>query len=174
MKLRIAITVAVLLAGTIGFAQEQGRVVKSEDSLPVVGQVMGACGPEISVVAQYTVTWKQFDRYDKGGVLVETIYHNSAIGRTRFYLGNEGQTPPDDAKVVLGVPKEPEVVRIDWVKNLIYDQGNVFHVTVPGHGSIYAAVGHAVFDMSTDPWTVLHSTPRFSGDVTALCDYLMK
>ncbi|MBP1634923.1 MAG: hypothetical protein H6Q10_1497, partial [Acidobacteria bacterium] len=79
-----------------------------------------------------------------------------------------------DAKVVIGVPKEPENVRIDWVKNIIYDQGDIFHVTVPGYGTIFAATGHAAFDMNTDPWTTLHSTPQFDGDVAALCDYLTK
>jgi hypothetical protein len=175
VKLRIVsnVAVAVLLAGTVGLAQEQGRVVMSEDSLAVVGQVMGSCGPA-SVVAQYTVTWKQFDRYDKNGVLVETIFHNSAVGSSLYYLGDEGDPAPSDAKVVIGVPKEPEIVRIDWVKNILSDQGDIFHVTVPGYGTIFAAVGHAVYDMSTDPWTTLHSTPQYAGDVAALCDYLMK
>jgi hypothetical protein len=173
MRIVITVAVAVLLAGTSGFAQGQGRVVMSEDSLAVVGQVMGPCG-SASVVAQYVVTWKQFDRYDKSGVLVETIYHNSAIGSSLYYIGNEGDAAPSDAKVVIGVPKEPEIVRFDWVRNIVSDQGDVFHVTVPGYGTVFAAVGHALYDMSTDPWTTLQSSPKYEGDVAALCDYLMK
>jgi len=175
VKLRIVITVAVavLLAGTTGFGQGQGRIERSEGTFAVQGQVMGPCG-SAWVVAQYTVAWKQMDRYDNGGVLVESIIQNSAIGSSLYYLGDEGDPAPSDAKVVIGVPKEPENVRIDWVKNILSDQGDIFHVTVPGYGTIFAAVGHAVYDMSADPWTTLHSSPQYAGDVSALCDYLMK
>ena len=175
MKLRIviAVAVAVLLAGTTGFGQGQGRIERSEGTFAVQGQVMGPCG-SAWVVAQYTVAWKQMDRYDNGGVLVESVIQNSAIGSSLYYLGNEGDAAPSDAKVVIGVPKEPENVRIDWVKNILSDQGDIFHVTVPGYGTIFAAVGHAVYDMSTDPLTTLHSSPQYAGDVAALCDYLMK
>jgi hypothetical protein len=175
VKLRIVITVAVavLLAGTIGFGQGQGRTERSEGTFAVQGQVMGPCGSEW-VVAQYTIAWKQSDRYDNSQVLVESIIQNKPIGSSLYYLGRQGDAAPSDAKVVIGVPKEMENVRVDWVNNIIYDQGDIFHVTVPGYGTIFAQIGHAVWDMSTDPWTTLRSSTQYDGDVAALCDYLMK
>ena len=173
MRIVITVAVAVLLAGTIGFAQEQGRTERSEGTFAVQGQVMGPCG-SASVLAQYTIAWKQIDRYDKSQVLVESIIQNKPIGSSLYYLGSEGEAAPSDAKVVIGVPKEMENVRVDWVKNIIYDQGDIFHVTVPGYGTIFAQVGHAAYDMNTDPWTTLHSSTQYDGDVAALCDYLMK
>lgn len=175
MKLRIVITIAVaiLLAGTVGFAQGQGRTERSEGTFAVQGQVMGPCGPAF-VLAQYAIAWKRIDRYDKNQDPVESIIQNNPIGSSLYYLGNDGDPAPSNAKVVIGVPKEMENVRVDWVNNIIYDQGDIFHATVPGYGTIFAAIGHAAFDMSTEPWTTLRSTPKYWGDVAALCDYLMK
>jgi hypothetical protein len=173
VKLRIVITVAVavLLAGTVGFAQEPGRTERSEGTFAVQGQVMGPCGATW-VVAQYAIAWKQMDRYDEDGVLVQSVLQNNPIGSSLYYLGNEGDPAPPDGKLVVGLPAEVENVRVDWVNSTIYDRGNIFHVTVPGYGTIFSAVGQAVFDMGTDPWTVMHSTPKYWGDLAALCDYL--
>lgn len=64
---------------------------------------------------------------------------------------------------------------IDPGSSLVKVVGTVYNIQVPGAGNVLLDAGDVVFDVSTDPATVVHiggPHQQFSGDVAALCGYL--
>lgn len=65
---------------------------------------------------------------------------------------------------------------LDPTSSLVKVVGTVYNIQIPGGGNVLLDAGDIVMDVSTDPPTVVHSGgphQQFSGDVGALCSYLM-
>jgi hypothetical protein len=64
---------------------------------------------------------------------------------------------------------------LDPTSSLVKVVGTVYNIQIPG-GNLLLDAGDIVLDVSTDPPTVVHSGgphQQFSGDVGALCSYLL-
>jgi hypothetical protein len=173
LRIAVAIVIAVALAGTIGFAQGQGRVEHWEETFTVDGQFMGPCG-DFVILSRYSAHAAYTDLYAKDGQLVQTIARVQGMGRSVYFLAEsvDNKVPLND-KVVMGVPHETEVDRWEYLENLIYVKGSIFQATLPHYGRIFSQTGLVVLDMTTfEPLFTSGHNQYLEQDVAALCDYL--
>ncbi len=175
-RLAFGIAVALLVAGTVAFAQDQGRTDKFEFSFAVPNQFIGACGP-YQVVARYEVAVVVVARRDKNGDLVQSISSYRTIAPTLYFLADYSDPPVRvNDNTVIGVPGEVEIDRYVVAENQVHAQGAIFQATVPGYGRVFSQTGNALLDMSTNPLTVLthrYHNQYWDHDVAVMCSYLL-
>lgn len=144
-RMAVAVAVAVLVAGTIGFAQGQGRVVESLGGEVWQGVFISECvaddGSLFDVMNDYEATWRDLTRYEKNGDIAQIVrtvrfpkdvFTNSVTGKTLY-----------------GGPGERNEVRFiyeDGVLVNIISTGPVLRINVPGYGPVFIETGHAVYD----------------------------
>jgi len=179
-RIIVAVGVAVMLAGAIGFAQGQGRVEKSTGGEQWEGFVFscdGDSGP-FDVWERYEGTWVDSLRYDKNGNPVQLI-------RTvKFPIDVMWNTTT--GKTLKGGPGLRNEIRIginesgEWVSS--ESSGPVIKFIIPGYGPVYMETGHTRWNPAT--WAILSSTGHNdfadlikNGQlkpeaVEAICDYL--
>jgi hypothetical protein len=169
----VAVVVAVLLAGTIAFAQGKGRVVKWTWG-PLTGTFfVGACeGFQIWEDVAQTNTY--IDRYDASGTLVQSIvhadffsdrfYNNSVDGNEVYAVGGERQN-----NRVFDQPVYDGATPVEGVQQ---GMGPMYQITVPGYGKILGQSGMYVYDYRTGNFVSHGPSQVNDGDLAALCDYL--
>ncbi len=119
------------------------------------------------MVANYDVVLKWMLRFDRNGQPVKEIDRVGLAERSVYY------NSVDPTKRVYGSPGEIEVDHIDFVNGVIQVSGNVFRVTLPHEGTIFAQSGKVLIDLATH--AVLFQagqTQYIDGDVAALCEHL--
>lgn len=66
-------------------------------------------------------------------------------------------------------------IMFDPTTTVVKVVGTVYNIQVPGAGNVLLDAGNIVMDVATDPPTILRvggPHQQFSGEVTALCEYL--
>jgi hypothetical protein len=171
----LGVAIAVLIAGSVVFAQQQGRMDKYEFIIVQPLQLIGPCG-DAAIFTKYEVAVTVMDRYDKRNNLVQEILQARTIEPEIYWVGDPvTYTQVPNTKMVMGVAGETEIDRLDYVTGIGYGQGSIFQVTVPGYGRIFSETGHMVIDNNTNPITILFNRGHnqlWEQDVAALCDYL--
>jgi len=175
-RLVLAIAVALLVAGTVAFAQNQGRTDKFEFTIAVPNQFIGVCAP-YQVVTRYEVAVVVMDRRDKNGDLVQEIASYRTITPSLYFLADYSDPPVRvNDNTVMGVPGEVEIDRYVVAENQTHAQGAIFQATIPGYGRVFSQTGNTLLDMSTNPLTVLthrHHNQYWDQDVAVVCAYLL-
>ena len=170
----VAVVVAVLLAGTIAFAQGQGRVEKRTWN-PLTGTFfLGACdGFEIWEDVAQTNTY--IDRYDASGTLVQSIVHavffsdrfyNSVNGNEVYAVGGERQNNRFFDQPVYGPDGYTPAEGVQQ------GMGPMYQITVPGYGKVLGQSGMYIYDYRTGKFVSHGPSQVNDGDLAALCDYL--
>jgi hypothetical protein len=174
-----AVAIAILVAGGVTFAQDQGKqglTTKIEYTVDVPNEEIGPCGGAV-IIGRHRAAATEIYRYAEGDSEhpVEMIGHYRAIEPSLYFLDDpstEGYAQIPGTRTVMGVPGQNETDRIDFVKMMIYGQGNLKQVTVPGYGRIFSETGHIYTDFA---WSFLINRGHndlYDQDVAALCDYL--
>jgi hypothetical protein len=86
--------------------------------------------------------------------------------RSLFQLSANGKTLTDN---------DDFTIMFDPTTTVFKYVGTVFNIQAPGVGNLVVDAGDIIFDVSTDPPTVIHiggPHPGFFGDVAGLCNYL--
>jgi hypothetical protein len=174
----LGIAIAVLIAGGVTFAQQQGRMDKFDFTFAVPHQPMGPCGDAV-IYGTYEIDGKEMDRYDKRGQLIQAVAQYRTVQPTIYWLGtpDPGFERIPNTNVVMGVAGEVEIDRLDFATGRLYAQGSIFQATVPGYGRIFSETGHGVMDMNATPWANLVNRGHndyWEQDLAALCDYLRR
>jgi len=168
-RIIFAVAVAVILAGTIGFAQGQGRIEKfgigPEAS---VGFKVGHCADgNFDVLTDYVFLITGTNRYDKSGQFVTDRFQLKVIGESVYYNSS------DPAKSLPGGPGEVENHRTDPKTGLGFGAGLSFKVRIPGYGLVFAETGRFASDYSTGEYVFQSGHNQFADqDLAALCKYL--
>jgi hypothetical protein len=172
----LGVAIAILIAGGVTFAQDQGRTARYEFTAAAEHQLIGPCG-DYAIFAKYEVAVSVMDRYDKRNNLVQEILQARTIAPEVYWVGDpETFVAVPNTSEVTGVAGETEIDRIDFATGMAYGQGSIFQVTVPGYGRIFSETGHMATAL-TSPFTLLFNRGHnqlWEQDVVALCDYLMK
>jgi len=173
-RMTIAVAVAVLLAGTIAFAQGNGRVVESIGGETWLGVFIPGCvddnGQAFDVINDYEATWRDMTRYEKNGDIAQ-IVRTVTFPKDVFTNSVTGKT-------LVGGPGERNEVRFVYAAGVlvkITSSGPVLRVNVPGYGPVFIETGHAVFDgnhmiISNTGHNDYHGWPPEA--VVALCNAL--
>ena len=151
MRLRmiIAVVVAVMLAGTLGFAQSQGRAVHKESTGAWEGVFVSGCindyGETFDVMNRFETSVKDTTIYDKKGQIAQVV---RSIKFTTDIFWNS----LEPEKSLRGGPGEGEELRWTYEDNvmvLMHQSGAIVRVNLRGYGPIYAETGHARVDPNT-------------------------
>lgn len=119
---------------------------------------LGSCG-DFDLYGRWDRVRSVTDHYDRAGNLVRS----TIIVR---YVG-EISNGSDSTKYV--VDRGHRTIIDDWVNEVTYDLGGAHHVTLPGHGIVYAQAGRQVWDwIGDDPL----SRAGHADDPTVLCEFL--
>lgn len=169
-RMVVAIVVAMLLAGTMGFAQGQGRTEKiAYPQVALVGVYMWTCGEgdtAFNVLNDFSYTYTETNRYDQTDTLVQT---NGHLTITLDALYNENK--PDNK--VYGIPGEHQNNRIVWASGLNYGKGPSYDFVLPGQGPLFHNVGNFTYQLSSGIYLIFHGPNDFiTGDYAAACEYL--
>ena len=171
-RLLVGVAIALLVAGSVAFAQDQGRTVKYEYTIGW-GTVIGPCGDAVILSgADLKITW--IDRYDQDGTLIQSVINIRTASPAVYFLAESPDTPePLNDRRVMGVPGEVQTERIVYAENRAYVQGSIFQATVPHYGRIFSETGHTALELPF--WTPLSDSGHddsYTQDFAALCAYL--
>ena len=151
MKPRIilAVVVAVMLAGTLGFAQGQGRVVQDRFTDTWEGVFVGGCindyGETFDVMNRLEMSAKKTTIYDKKGQIAQVVV-NAKATTDIFWNSLEPE------KSLRGGPGENQEVRWTYENGevvLLQQSGPTVRINLRGYGPIYIETGHARIDPNT-------------------------
>jgi hypothetical protein len=144
-RIAVAVAIAVLFAGVVTFAQEQGRTIRENWTGGWSG-VLTSCpdgaGGTFDVWNDYTATYRRTTIYDKGGQIKQQVL-KFRVTSDLFYNVN------DPSKYLMGKPGENEEGR------LVYEGGNfvlesaagpAVKVIIPGYGPVFMETGRWVGD----------------------------
>ena len=162
----VAVVVVLLLMGSVGFGQGQGRSEKyTIGPFGAIGEVVGNCGT-FDVKVDYVALITGNLVYNKSGQLVNDVGHFRVIGESLYY---NSENP---AKAVTGGPVELENSRtLDGY--MYYGSGPSWKIRVPGYGLIFAETGHIIYDQRAQEILFNAGHNQFvDKDLAALCDYL--
>lgn len=176
-RMIVAVALAVVLAGGIGFAQDGSRVLQSRYTLgPFVGDVVADCSDfgvgDFLVLEDWQASVHDMMLLDRNGQpkqLVENlkltldVYRNSETGKS-----------------LSAGPGESEQMRMLFENGLPVTHrwsGLLFKVTVPGYGLIVAESGRATWQwdpLGGSHWLISNSGHNqwVERDLAALCEYL--
>jgi hypothetical protein len=181
-RLALAVAIAVVFAGAIGFAQQQGRVERSSDSydgLWVFVSCYDDAGDKLfDIMNKYSVVYTDMTRYDKNGTPIQTI-------RSMKFPLDMYYNSTDISKFVLGKAETVEVrLTLDAQGNFVteYASGQYAKVVLPGYGPVFVETGHGKFDWTSGTQTLVSNTGQnqawdwwYGGiqpDLKPLCDAL--
>ena len=144
-RMIIAVVVAVMVAGTIGFAQKQGRVVESFGSESFNG-LFTSCYDDkgvllFNVMERYEGTWRDMTRYNKYGQIEQMV---RTVTFPVDVIWNE-----DTEKSLSGGPGLRNEVRFIYSNGVLVSittSGPVIRFNVPGYGPVFIETGRAVYD----------------------------
>ena len=148
-RIIVAVGVAVMLAGTIGFAQSQGRAVHTESTGSWEGVFVGGCindyGETFDVMNRLETSAKDTTIYDKKGQIAQVVM-NAKATTDIFWNSLEPE------KSLRGGPGENEEIRWTYENDLVvlmHQSGAIIRVNLRGYGPIYIETGHARVDPNT-------------------------
>jgi hypothetical protein len=165
----IGVGIAILIAGSVTFAQTQGRTEHySIGPIADQGYPVGHCADgDFDVLTDYVFLMTGVVRYDKSGQPVADRYQFKLLGESVYY----NSTDPE--KSVPGGPGEVENKRLDPKTGYWAGSGLSFKIRIPGYGLIFAETGHFVYDASAGEFVFQSGHNQFADqDLAALCDYL--
>ena len=169
-RMVVAVVVAMLLAGTIGSAQEPSRTEKiAYPQVAFVGLYMWTCGEgdtAFNIMNDLSYIYRETNRYDKTGTLVQTIGH---LTITLDALYNEKKP----SIRVYGIPGEHQINRIVWADGVNYGKGPSYDYVLPGQGPVFHNAGNFTYQLSSGVYLVFHGPNDFiTGDYATVCEYL--
>ena len=181
MKRRMiaAVTLAVALAGGIGFAQGGGRVLQSRYLVPpepAVGDVLADCSDfgagDFLLLNDWQYSIHDAMLLDQNGQPKQLV-ENLKVVMDVIYNSKTG-------KSVAAGPGESEQLRLLFENGLPVTHrwsGLLFKVTVPGYGLIVAESGRATWQwdpLGGSHWVISNSGHNqwVDRDLAALCEYL--
>jgi hypothetical protein len=148
-RIIVAVGVAVMLAGTIGFAQSQGRAVHTESTGSWEGVFVGGCindyGETFDVMNRLETSARDTTIYDKKGQIAQVV-RNIKFTTDIFWNSLEPE------KSLRGGPGESEEIRWTYENGetvLMQQSGNIVRIILRGYGPIYIETGHARVDPNT-------------------------
>ncbi|MGE5361607.1 MAG: hypothetical protein ACM3NQ_21535 [Bacteroidales bacterium] len=169
----LAVAIAVLIAGSVMFAQEQGLVQKwvvppTNYGVAPMTTCFAGTADQFDILNDVTVGYNVTSRYDRSGTLVEETWH--ATNSLDVYFNSTDPTKRAEAP-----PGAHQIAHFDYKTGLMNSTAMYTFLTVPGHGRILAQVGLFVYDFVNHQ--VLYSrgpNDVFSGtyDWTPLCEAL--
>ena len=151
MKLRmiVAIAVAIMLAGTLGFAQSQGRAVHKEFTGAWEGAFVSGCindyGETFDVMNRFETSLKDTTIYNKQGQIAQVV--RSVKFTTDIFWNSL-----EPEKSLRGGPGENQEVRWTYENGevvLLQQSGPTVRINLRGYGPIYIETGHARVDPNT-------------------------
>ena len=181
-RLVLAAAIAVVFAGAIGFAQQQGLVQRSSGSFDGEGLFV-TCYDEagdrlFDIINKYSGVYTDMTRFDKNGTPVQTI-------RSMKFPLDMYYNSTDVSKFLLGKAETVEVrLILDAQGNIVteYASGQYTKVVLPGYGPIFVETGHGKFDWTSGTQTLVSNTGQnqvwdswFGGiqpDLKPFCDAL--
>jgi hypothetical protein len=144
----VAVAVAVMLAGTMGFAQGQGRVVHTPFEETWEGVFVEGClddyGGTFDVMNHFEASWNTTTIYNKKGEIAQVI---RTVKFTRDIFWNSVTE-----KSLTGGPGERNELRWTYengVAVLMQQSGPLIRINLRGYGPIYIETGHARVDPNT-------------------------
>jgi hypothetical protein len=172
-RMIVAVAVAVVLAGTIAFAQ-QGRVVESTGTSGISEWQVVSClddnGNPFDVMETYEETWRDMTRYGKDGNLDQII-------RTYRYPTDLYWNSVTEKSLIAG-PGQGSEVRFTYENGVLvnlFASGGLVRVNVPGYGHIFIETGHTMWDANHQLiWNTGHNQYRDwdPAALEALCNAL--
>jgi hypothetical protein len=146
----VAVAIAVLLAGTIGVAQKQGRVTETnsttEYNYPFTTCYAGTAD-EFVINEKWVEVWRDMTRYDKN----EPTQIEQIVRTVRF--PTDVLTNSVSGKTLSGGPglrAEVRVIYENGVPVSIASSGPIIRFNVPGYGHVFIETGHSVFNVVID------------------------
>ena len=171
MKLRfaVAIAVAVVVAGTLGFAQEQRQVI--QERYPESETIWLTYCDAYSLLYEYDADVHELRSTDKDGNVtrIRNIHTNEAM----FYL-YDGNHPSDRSIFLMAAPGVTQTERVTnlGAANEVYTiTGDPARVNIPGYGLFFAQTGKTVFDLTGE--THRGHNDFFGGNYGPICGYLL-
>lgn len=175
MRVRFVVVVAIalLVAGSVTFAQQQGRTERIQLSLPESNWFVGVCSPTVDVFSKVALQVRITLYYDKSGNVVLKELDKVNPGPVVFFLGDHETQEPINDNTVMGSPGQTENDRYIFADDLDYITGIPFKIVVPSLGRIYSFAGRSVWVISTGALVDYSAgNGNAASDVTGLCDYL--
>ena len=149
-RIIVAVGVAVMLAGTIGFAQKQGRVTESTSTntynFPFTTCYAGTAD-EFDISEEFVEVVREMTRWDNSDP-AQIVQKILTITYPTDVLTNSvsGETLSGGP----GLRSEIRVIYKDGVPVSLAQSGPVIRWNVPGYGPVFIETGHAVFDVVFD------------------------
>lgn len=167
------VAIALLVAGSVAFAQQQGRTERIELSLPESNWFVGACSPTVDVFVKAALQVRVTLYYDESGNVVLKELDKVKPGPTVLFLGDHETQEPINDNTVKGSPGQNENDRYIFADDRDYITGIPFKVVVPGLGRVYSDPGRMVWAISTNTLLAYSGwNGNSASDIAALCDYL--
>jgi len=176
LRMIVAVVVAVMLAGSVGFTQGQGRAIQEKSTATWEGVFVPGCtddyGNTFDVMNYYEATVRGTKIYNKMGQIAKEI-------KSYKFTYDVFWNSLDPDKSLHGGPGENEEARWTYENGVRVTQqmsGAIVRINLRGYGPIYAETGHQRLDPNT--YEVLFNSgwnSLFSGDAAAakaLCDAL--
>jgi len=142
-RLLLGVLVAFAVAGTVAFAQGQGRTLHEESTETWEGVLVSGCiddyGNTFDVYNAYTAEARDTTIYDKTGAIKQAV-------RSVRFLSDEYWNGDVPKNRLYGKPGERNEIRFTYENGelvLIQQSGGMMRVIVPGYGPIYIETGHA-------------------------------
>ena len=149
VRMIVAVVVAVMLAGTLGFAQSQGRAVHKEFTGGWEGAFVSGCingyGETFDVMNRFETSVKDTTIYDKKGQIAQVV-RKVKFTTDIFWNSLEPE------KSLRGGPGENEEIRWTYENDLVvlmHQSGAIIRINLRGYGPIYFETGHARVDPIT-------------------------
>jgi hypothetical protein len=148
-RIVVAVAVAVILAGTMGFAQSQGRAVHTESTESWEGVFVSDCindyGETFDVMNRYDASLKDTTIYNKQGQITQVV-------RSVKFMTDIFWNSLEPEKSLRGGPGERNELRWTYENGeqvLMQQSGPVIRINLRGYGPIYIETGHARIDPNT-------------------------
>ncbi len=162
-------TVAVVVAGTLGFAQGQGQVV--QERYPESGTISLTSCDAYSLLYEYDADVHELRSTDKDGNV--TRIRNIHTIEAMFYLYDSNH--PSDRSIFLmaapGVTQTERVTNLGTPNEVYTIIGDPARVNIPGYGLFFAQTGKTVFDPIRE--THRGHNDFFGGNYGPICEYLL-
>jgi len=172
----VAVVVAVMLAGTIGFAQGKGRVTQYRDEFPVVEEFVVDCVTDagnFTVLTDYQASLSGATFADKDGHIYREVQSYRVMSSV-YYNASDPEN-----KFLLGGPRESQQSQFAYDEHgLLIEHtfsGPTYKLVVPGYGPVFMETGHSRWVFENGTWVNTFNTghnQKIDGDIEALCEFL--
>jgi hypothetical protein len=171
----VAVAVAVLLAGTIAFAQGNGKVTQYRDQFPVVGEYVGDCATDagnFTVLTDYQASMRGTTFADASGHIYREVQSFRIMSSVYYNASDHDKSLP-------GGPGENEQNQYAFDGNGLMIEhifsGPAYKIIVPGYGPLFMETGHGRFVYENGAWVNKFNSghnQKIDGDLVALCEFL--